>query len=97
MDEKDLDLCVECNEFPCSKYVSKLPGSHPDDPRFAYRGEAVENLRRVQEVGFDTWLEEQDARWRCPECGGKVTFYHYKCIECGHISFPERTPGTPEE
>jgi hypothetical protein len=87
-DQRGLDLCVECDEFPCRKYIAKLPGSHPDDPRFAYRREAIDNLGRVREVGPDVWLEEQASRWRCPGCGGRVAFYHYTCIECGNQVFP---------
>ncbi len=87
-EERGLDLCVECDEFPCGKHTSKLSSSHPEDPRFGYRRETVHNLRRVQEVGVGAWLEEQDARWRCPECGGRVVFYRYTCEDCGNEAFP---------
>ena len=85
---KGLDLCVECDEFPCQKHHAKLSGSHPEDPRFAYRRESIPNLHRVQKVGFEVWLGEQAARWKCPDCGGRVAFYHYTCMECGLEVFP---------
>jgi len=97
LDERGLDLCVECDEFPCRKHNSKLSGSHPDDPRFAYRRETVANLRCIQEVGFEAWLGEQDARWKCPECGGRVVFYHYTCVECGRIVPPDELVGPSEQ
>jgi hypothetical protein len=95
-EERDLDLCVDCDEFPCIKYIQKLPGSHPDDPRFAYRREAPENLKRVQAVGLDPWLEEQDAHWRCPGCGGRVLFWRYTCTGCGAPVAPEDLPEPTE-
>ena len=82
-EKRDSDLCIECEDFPCRDHRSKLSDSHPGDPRFAYRHETVTNLRRVREVGIDLWLEEQGTRWSCPECGGRVAFYHYACTECG--------------
>ncbi len=88
-EDMGLDHCGECYEFPCRKYVAKLPGSHPDDARFEYRREAVDNLGRVQEVGAAMWLEEQDARWRCPDCGGRVVFWRYVCAECGREHAPK--------
>jgi hypothetical protein len=87
-DERDHDVCVQCDEFPCGTHHSRLSGSHPDDPRFGYRHETVDNLRRVREIGVDAWLVEQDDRWRCPECGGRVTFYQYTCTDCGDQVFP---------
>jgi predicted RNA-binding Zn-ribbon protein involved in translation (DUF1610 family) len=82
-ERRDVDLCIECDEFPCTEHKGKLSGSHPDDPRFEYRREAVGNLERVSDVGYDLWLTEQETRWRCPECGGRVAFYQYTCRDCG--------------
>jgi DNA-directed RNA polymerase subunit RPC12/RpoP len=84
LEARGLSHCAECDEFPCKEYVAKLHGSHPDDPRFAYRREAAGNLKRVQEVGADEWLREEDARWRCPDCGGRVVFWKYVCVDCGN-------------
>ena len=82
-EERDLDLCIECDEFPCRKHARKLSGSHPGDPRFDYRRETVANLERVRDIGRDQWLAEQEVRWRCPTCGGRGTFYHQRCSSCG--------------
>lgn len=82
-EEKDVDLCNECPEFPCKKLLDKLPRAHPGDPRFEYRVEVLENAERIRQVGVERWLEEQDARWTCPQCGGRVHFYHYRCSQCG--------------
>ncbi len=88
-EDKDLDHCGQCDELPCRKYIAKLPGSHPDDARFGYRREAPDNLLRVEVVGVDAWLKEQDARWRCPDCHGRVVFWRYTCADCEREYFPE--------
>lgn len=81
---KDVDHCFQCDEYPCAKLLDKLPRSHPDDPRFQYRVEALDNAERIKEVGVEAWLEEQNVKWSCPQCGGRVHFYHYRCSQCGH-------------
>jgi hypothetical protein len=88
LEQRGLDLCNQCDEFPCRKHASKLSASHPGDPRFGYRRETVANLERVSEIGYDGWLAEQEVRWRCPGCGGRVTFYHYTCTRCGAEVYP---------
>ena len=81
---KDVDHCFQCDEYPCAKLLDKLPRSHPGDPRFRYRLEVLDNSERIKQVGVERWLEEQDTRWSCPKCGGRVHFYHYRCSQCGH-------------
>jgi hypothetical protein len=88
IEERGLEFCHQCDEHPCGRYVRKLPGSHVGDPRFDYRREVYDNLIRIAEVGVAVWLEEQGTRWQCPECGGRVHFYHYTCSECGTSFHP---------
>lgn len=83
LEERGLDLCSSCDEMPCGTYERRLLRDHRDDPRFRYRREAPLNLRRMGEVGIDAWLEEMDTRYRCPQCGGRVHWYHYRCSDCG--------------
>lgn len=88
-EERDLDLCIDCDEFPCRKHVQKLSGSHREDPRFDYRREAIGNLERAKEVGCDAWISEEVARWTCPQCGGRVVFYAYRCTGCDREVIPQ--------
>lgn len=89
IEERGHDLCIECADFPCPAYVAKLPGSHPGEPRYEYRREAPGNLVRVRDMGGGPWVEAQGRRWTCPDCGGRVVFYHYRCTRCGRESRPE--------
>jgi DNA-directed RNA polymerase subunit RPC12/RpoP len=38
---------------------------------------------RIKEVGLKRWLREQDKKWQCQKCGGRIIFYQYKCFDCG--------------
>jgi len=43
----------------------------------------LRNLRIIQEIGVEKWLEDQDKRWRCKSCGDKFSWYDRKCVQCG--------------
>ena len=88
IEERGLAFCHQCDDHPCARYERKLTASHQGDPRFEYRREVRENLKRIAEVGAEEWLAEEDARWRCPDCGGRVHFYHYACSRCGASVHP---------
>jgi len=47
--EKGLETCADCNEMPCEK-ARFITEGYPD---------VVENLKRIQQIGSDKWLEEQ--------------------------------------
>ena len=82
--EKNLDYCCECPDFPCVKINKKLLDSHPGDNRFKYRHEIPKNIEKLKELGLKRYLDYQKTRWSCPTCGGTVHFYHYKCDKCGN-------------
>jgi hypothetical protein len=48
--EKGLRVCAECAEFPC-KLLTDFTRRYPF---------LVENGKRIQEIGIDAWLAEQD-------------------------------------
>ena len=83
LEEKKLDFCGNCLEFPCVNINKKLINSHPGDSKFKYRHEIPTNLAKLKELGCEDYLEYQKSRWSCPTCGGVVYFYHYICSKCG--------------
>ena len=83
VDSKGVAFCFECEDFPCKDYAKKLSESHKGDKRFKYRHELPSNLKRIRKIGTQEWLKEQKTRWRCPQCGGIIKFYHYTCSDCG--------------
>lgn len=80
--EKEVIYCGDCTEFPCGKISKKLIDSHPKDPKFTYRHEIPNNIKKLKNLGFNKWIEREKLRWKCGNCDGTIAFYDYKCVEC---------------
>lgn len=78
----NIDFCFECEEFPCKELGRKLYKSHPDDPRFQYRHEVIQNLEKLSNLGVENYLKYQNEKWQCPSCKGKIHWFDYRCSQC---------------
>lgn len=76
--DRGFDFCFECRELPCEPFIA-----FRDDVKYPYHLATPKNLARIQEVGVETWLEEQDSRWRCPACGTRFAWQEETCRACG--------------
>jgi len=83
--EKELEHCGQCEQFPCNLIDRKLIKSHPGDPKFTYRHEIPKNVKEIDKIGIKDWLTTQKDKWSCPDCGHLLSFYYYKCNECGKV------------
>ena len=66
--------CHQCDEFPC-QYIEKFPMTV---------GKKV-ILRAVpyrQKFGDEKWIQDEEARYFCPECGNKVFRGVVRCNKC---------------
>jgi len=66
--------CHQCDEFPC-QYIEKFP--------MAVGKKVI--LRAIpywREVGTEKWIQDEEARYICPECGNKVFRGAVKCNQC---------------
>ncbi len=75
--KRQVTFCFECDEFPCAD-LKKLDARHVADDGISL----IENLRRIERVGAECWLEEQSEKWRCPDCGGKICVMDGECYDC---------------
>ena len=75
--DRRLDSCRECDEYPCQMLKNFRADEHP------HHSAVLKNLESMHETGLDAWLEEQKARWSCPACGARFTWYDALCPECG--------------
>jgi hypothetical protein len=72
--DKGYEGCHECNEFPCK---------HIDDFSMAVGKKVI--LRSVpyrREFGTEKWVEDEIARYVCPECGNRVFRGTMRCNQC---------------
>ena len=72
--QKGYTGCHECDEFPC-QHIENFPMTV---------GKKV-ILRAIpywREVGTEKWIQDEEARYICPECGNKVFRGVIKCNQC---------------
>jgi hypothetical protein len=71
------DFCYDCGEYPC-KRLKHLDKRY----RTKYRMSMIENLDSIKSLGLDKFLQNEQARWRCPECGGVICVHKGFCLNC---------------
>jgi len=71
---KGITGCHECDQFPCS---------HIDNFSMAVGKKVI--LRAVpyrRKVGTEKWVQDEEARYWCPECGNPVFRGVVRCNRC---------------
>ncbi|MGB5423029.1 MAG: DUF3795 domain-containing protein, partial [Desulfobacterales bacterium] len=72
--EKGFTGCHQCAEFPCH-YIENFPMTV---------GKRV-ILRAIpywREAGTEKWIQDEETRYICPECGNKAFRGALKCNQC---------------
>lgn len=75
--ESGTTYCYECKNFPCL-LVKRLDKRY----RTNYGVSLINNLERVREVGVIRFLEEEQEKWKCKECGGVLSIHLKQCMFC---------------
>ena len=42
----------------------------------------IDNLRYIKENGIERFLQEQEEKHKCPNCGGMICVHNEKCYSC---------------
>ena len=72
--EKGYTGCHQCAEFPC-QHIDNLPMA-------AGKKVILQAVPYRREVGTEKWIQDEEARCICPECGNKVFRGAVKCNQC---------------
>ncbi len=72
--EKGYTGCHECDEFPC-QYIE-------DFPMAVGKRVILRAIPYWREVGTEKWIQDEETRYICPECGNKVFRGVVKCNQC---------------
>jgi hypothetical protein len=74
-----IEYCFECESYPCERL------RHIDKRYFLsqFRMSMIENLNYIKEYGMEKFLEKEEAKWKCPECGGVICCHNGICFSCG--------------
>jgi hypothetical protein len=70
-------FCYGCGQYPC-KRLKQLDKRY----RTKYRMSMIENLDGIKSLGLDKFLQNEQARWRCPECKGVICVHKGFCLNC---------------
>jgi len=73
--DKGINGCHQCNDFPC-KFIENFP---------IQVGKRV-ILRAIptwREFGTEKWVEEEEKRYHCPDCGNVLFRGAKRCNKCG--------------
>jgi hypothetical protein len=70
-------LCSGCQQFPCArlKHIDKRY-------RTKYYTSLVQNLVTIRETGMASFLENEDRKWACPNCGSMLSVHRNSCMKC---------------
>jgi len=51
--------------------------------RALYRMSMIENLEYIGKNGVGQFLEKEEEKWKCPECGAAICCHNGICFNCG--------------
>jgi hypothetical protein len=78
---KGIDFCHQCIEYPCD--IHKFMRSASKQIPILRHVKAMElNQEFIRTRGVEEWLADQEAKWRCPECGSSFSWYREECLDC---------------
>jgi hypothetical protein len=72
--QRGYEGCHECDEFPCH-YIEEFP--IPVGKKVILRA-----IPYRREAGTEKWVEDEQARYICPECGNQLFRGASKCNQC---------------
>ncbi|MBU0498343.1 MAG: DUF3795 domain-containing protein [Candidatus Thermoplasmatota archaeon] len=79
--------CFECENIPCQR-LKNLDKRY----RTKYHMSMLENLDFIKKHGIKAFLEKEEKKWTCPQCGGIVTCHGGMCLNCGYKKFTSPKP-----
>jgi hypothetical protein len=78
-------FCFECETFPCDN-LKRIDKKYTD----RYQMSFIANLHFIRDEGLNGFVQNQDRKYRCPECGDTVCIHNNKCYTCS--GFPITYP-----
>jgi hypothetical protein len=79
LEDKGLDFCYQCDIYPdCEKFLELGEIASKMEVE-----DLMENLEKIKAGKVAEWLEEEDMKWRCHECGKPVSRHLQECHWCG--------------
>jgi hypothetical protein len=69
--------CSECGDFPCERlqHLDRRYKTH-------FRMSMIDNLQYIKRNGIKPFLQEQEEKWHCLDCGGVISCHNGLCFHC---------------
>lgn len=78
--QKGFEFCNECPEFNTCEQMRKFV----EDTKWLYQKGVLKNMEMIRCDGLAKWLEGQEKRWRCTNCGVSHSWWDETCPQGGH-------------
>jgi hypothetical protein len=75
--EVDSGFCYDCEKFPCLR-LKKLDKRY----RTNYGMSMIENLSFIKANGLDKFVQNEEKRWVCVNCGSGLCVHRDFCLNC---------------
>ena len=72
--EKGYTGCHECDDFPC-QHIEHFPMT-------VGKNVILRSVPYRRKFGTEKWIQDEEARYICPECGNKVFRGVVRCNQC---------------
>ncbi|MHB8107342.1 MAG: DUF3795 domain-containing protein [Candidatus Cryosericum sp.] len=75
---QDATFCFDCAKYPCRR-LKQLDLRY----RTKYGMSMIENLGHIRDLGLDVFVDNENSRWACPNCGRLICVHNRQCYTCG--------------
>ena len=83
--EGRIKYCFQCAQYPCRR-LTQLDERY----RNRYHMSMIENLNDIKDLGIKSLLEQEEKKWKCPECGGVICCHDGICYNCGQEKLKDK-------
>jgi hypothetical protein len=75
-----LTYCCDCDEFPCPR-MNRLEKRYT----LNYGVSVFDNLMQIQKKGVRAFVNDENLKWICLNCGEMLSMHKRNCISCGYV------------
>jgi hypothetical protein len=74
----DVKFCFVCKKFPCRR-LKQLDKRY----QLKYGMSMIANNQAIAKFGIDKFIDSEQKKWLCRECGNLLCVHRNACLHCG--------------